>query len=97
MGCACMVVAVAMLQALMPNSAVITFANGMGLSLLALSLVLLTGYAGEINLAAYTFAGIAADRGLAVRRRPGGNATADFAVGRRDHARRSPSVPLSAR
>ena len=54
-----LIAAVAMLQALMVGSAVISLANGMSLSLLALSLVLLTGYAGEINLAVYTFAGMA--------------------------------------
>jgi ABC-type branched-subunit amino acid transport system permease subunit len=51
--------AVAMLQSLMSGSAVISLANGIALSLMALSLVLLTGYAGEINLAVFTFAGVA--------------------------------------
>ncbi|HEY4333088.1 MAG TPA: branched-chain amino acid ABC transporter permease, partial [Ilumatobacteraceae bacterium] len=54
-----LVVVVYMLEKLMSGSAVISLANGMALSLLALSLVLLTGYAGEINLAIFTFAGIA--------------------------------------
>jgi branched-chain amino acid transport system permease protein len=56
---AVLVAVVAMLQALMVNSAVITLANGIALALLALPLVLLTGYAGQVNLAAYSFAGIA--------------------------------------
>lgn len=54
-----LIAAVAMLQALMKGAAIISLANGMALSLMALSLVLLTGYAGEINLAVYTFAGVA--------------------------------------
>ncbi len=54
-----LIAAMAMLQALMKGAAVISLANGMALSLMALSLVLLTGYAGEINLAVYTFAGVA--------------------------------------
>ncbi len=54
-----LITAVAMLQSLMVGAAVISLANGMALSLMALSLVLLTGYAGEINLAVYAFAGVA--------------------------------------
>ncbi len=54
-----LVVVIYMLQKLMSGSAVISLANAMALSLLAISLVLLTGYAGEINLAIFTFAGIA--------------------------------------
>lgn len=54
-----LIASVAMLQSLMAGSAVISLANGMALSLMALSLVLLTGYAGEINLAVFTFAGVA--------------------------------------
>ena len=54
-----LVAVVAMLQSLMSGSAVISLANAISLSLLALSLVLLTGYAGEINLAVFTFAGVA--------------------------------------
>ena len=54
-----LIVGVAMLQALMTGGAVISLANGIALSLMALSLVLLTGYAGEINLAIYAFAGVA--------------------------------------
>ena len=54
-----LVAAVAMLQSIMSGSAVISLANGVALSLMALSLVLLTGYAGEINLAVFTFAGVA--------------------------------------
>jgi len=54
-----LVAAMAMLQSIMSGSAVISLANGVALSLMALSLVLLTGYAGEINLAVFTFAGVA--------------------------------------
>ncbi|MCU1397776.1 MAG: inner-rane translocator [Acidimicrobiales bacterium] len=54
-----LVAVIYMLQKLMSGSAVISLADGMALSLLAISLVLLTGYAGEINLAIFTFAGIA--------------------------------------
>lgn len=56
---AILIAAIAMLQSLMSGSAVISLANGIALSLMALSLVLLTGYAGEINLAVFTFAGVA--------------------------------------
>src|SRR4051812_5482651 len=56
---AVLIVVVLMLQSLMSNASVINLGNAMGLSLLAISLVLLTGYAGEINLAIFTFAGIA--------------------------------------
>ena len=72
---AIMVLAVGMLQALMENSAVITLANGIALSLIAISLVLTTGYAGEINLAAYSFAGIAAIVAWQFDVGPSGNAT----------------------
>ena len=54
-----LIAAIAMLQSLMSGSAVISLGNGIALSLMALSLVLLTGYAGEINLAVFTFAGVA--------------------------------------
>ena len=54
-----LIATVAMLQSLMKGAALINLGNGMALSLMALSLVLLTGYAGEINLAVYTFAGVA--------------------------------------
>jgi branched-subunit amino acid ABC-type transport system permease component len=54
-----LVVAVSMLQALMADTAIIDLGNAMGLALMALSLVLLTGYAGELNLAVFSFAGIA--------------------------------------
>ncbi len=70
-----LILVVAMLQALMTNSAVIVLANGIGVSLIAISLVLLTGYAGEINLAAFSFAGIAAIAAWQFDVGPGGNAT----------------------
>lgn len=70
-----MVVSVAMLQALMTNSAVLVLSNGIATSLIAISLVLLTGYAGEINLAAFSFAGIAAIVAWQFDVGPGGNAT----------------------
>lgn len=54
-----LIAGVAMLQALMSGSGLINLGGGMALSLMALSLVLLTGYAGEINLALFSFAGIA--------------------------------------
>lgn len=56
---AALVGVVGALQALMVNSAVSSLANAMGLALMCLSLVLLTGYAGQINLALFSFAGIA--------------------------------------
>ena len=64
-----------MLQTLMSGAAVISLANGMSLSLLAISLVLLTGYAGEINLAIFTFAGIALIAAWQFDVGPGGLAT----------------------
>jgi branched-chain amino acid transport system permease protein len=70
-----LVAAIAMLQALMSNSAVISLSNAMGLSLMALGLVLITGYAGEINLAAYTFAGVALIVAWQFDVGPGGKAT----------------------
>jgi branched-subunit amino acid ABC-type transport system permease component len=70
-----LVVGVAMLQALMHDAAVIALANAMGLALMALSLVLLTGYAGEVNLAVYTFAGIALIAMWQFEVGPGGIAT----------------------
>ncbi len=70
-----MIVTVLMLQALMVNSAVITLSNGIALGLISISLVLLTGYAGEINLAAYTFAGIATIVAWQFDVGPNGNAT----------------------
>ncbi|MEO6124968.1 MAG: ABC transporter permease [Ilumatobacteraceae bacterium] len=70
-----LVVVVYMLQTLMSGAAVISLANGMALSLLAISLVLLTGYAGEINLAIFTFAGIALIAAWQFDVGPGGLAT----------------------
>ncbi len=70
-----LVVVVYMLQKLMSGSAVISLSNGMALSLLAVSLVLLTGYAGEINLAIFTFAGIALIAAWQFDVGPGGLAT----------------------
>ena len=70
-----LIAVVAMLQSLMSSAAVIGLANGMALALLALSLVLLTGYAGEINLAAYTFAAVAVIVAWQFDVGPGGLAT----------------------
>lgn len=70
-----LVAVVAMLQALMSNSDVISLSTGMGLSLMALSLVLLTGYGGQINLALFTFAGIATIAAWQFDVGPGGKAT----------------------
>ncbi|HYN34366.1 MAG TPA: ABC transporter permease [Ilumatobacteraceae bacterium] len=72
---AILIVGVAMLQALMKGAAVINLTNSMALSLMALSLVLLTGYAGEINLAVYAFAGIALIAAWQFDVGPGGLAT----------------------
>src|SRR5439155_19918847 len=47
-----------LLRALMEPTAVSTMALGMTFAIMALSLVLLTGFAGEINLAAVSFGGI---------------------------------------
>ena len=54
------VAAVAFLQALMVGTAQNALAKGLALAIIALSIVLLTGYAGEVNLAPMTFAGIGA-------------------------------------
>lgn len=70
-----LVAVVFMLQTLMSNASVISLANGMALALLAISLVLLTGYAGEINLAIFTFAGIALIAAWQFDVGPGGLAT----------------------
>jgi len=70
-----LVVVVYMLQKLMSGASVISLSNGMALSLLAISLVLLTGYAGEINLAIFTFAGIALIAAWQFDVGPGGLAT----------------------
>lgn len=70
-----LVAVVAMVQSLLSDADVISFANGIGLSLMALSLVLLTGYARQINLAVYTFAGIATIAAWQVDVGPGGQAT----------------------
>jgi branched-chain amino acid transport system permease protein len=55
-----LVVVVLLLQAIMTQSAMSRLAFGMTLAIVALSLVLLTGYAGEINLAALSFGAIGA-------------------------------------
>ncbi len=70
-----LIAVVFMLQTLMSGSAVISLANAMALALLAISLVLLTGYAGEINLAIFTFAGIALIAAWQFDVGPGGLAT----------------------
>ncbi len=53
-----LVVVVFLLQAIMAETAVNTLAFGVTLAVIALSLVLLTGYGGEINLAAMSFGAI---------------------------------------
>jgi len=70
-----LIAVVAMLQALMSNADVISLATGMGLAVMALSLVVLTGYGGQINLAVYTFAGIATIAAWQFDVGPGGKAT----------------------
>lgn len=69
-----LIVAMAMLQALVQPADIITLQSGMAIAVLGLSLVLLTGYAGEINLAVYTFAGIATIVAWQLDVGPGGNA-----------------------
>ncbi len=81
-----LVAVVFMLQKLMSDSAVISLGDAMGLALLAISLVLLTGYAGEINLAIFTFAGIALITAWQFDVGPGGLATQDVALGAGDPA-----------
>src|SRR5262245_33484379 len=53
-----LVAVVVLLQAIMAEAAISRFAFGMTLAVVALSLVLLTGYAGEINLAVLSFGAI---------------------------------------
>jgi branched-chain amino acid transport system permease protein len=55
---ACLVGAVVLLRQLMVDSDVTTFTIGLTFSVIALSLTLLTGYAGEMNLAAVSFGAI---------------------------------------
>ncbi len=55
---AVLVVVVVLLQAIMTESAISRMTFGMTLAVVALSLVLLTGYAGEINLAVLSFGAI---------------------------------------
>jgi branched-chain amino acid transport system permease protein len=55
---AVLVVVVFLLQSIMAESAISRLAFGMTLAVVALSLVLLTGYAGEINLAVLSFGAI---------------------------------------
>jgi branched-chain amino acid transport system permease protein len=55
----CLVVVVVLLRQLMVASDITTFTVGLGFSIIALSLTLLTGYAGEMNLAAISFGAIA--------------------------------------
>lgn len=57
---AVLVVAVFLLRGIMAPTAVNNLAFGMTAAVIALSLVLLTGYAGEINLAVMSFGGIGA-------------------------------------
>jgi branched-chain amino acid transport system permease protein len=55
---ACLVGVVVLLRQLMVDSDVTTFTVGLTFSVIALSLTLLTGYAGEMNLAAVSFGAI---------------------------------------
>lgn len=57
-GAACLVGTVVLLRQLMVDSDVTTFTVGITFGVVALSLVLLTGYAGEMNLAAVSFGAI---------------------------------------
>lgn len=70
-----LVVVMAMLQAIVSNSDVPKLGNAMGYAIMALSLVLLTGYAGQINLAVFAFAGIATIAAWQFDVGPGGQAT----------------------
>ncbi|MBO0732014.1 MAG: hypothetical protein J2P57_22330, partial [Acidimicrobiaceae bacterium] len=56
---ACLVIVVVLLRQLMGASDITTFTVGLAFSIVALSLTLLTGYAGEMNLAAISFGAIA--------------------------------------
>jgi branched-subunit amino acid ABC-type transport system permease component len=71
---AVLIAGMAMLQALISAPDIITVQTGISASIMALSLVLLTGYAGEINLAVYSFAGIATIVAWQIDVGPGGNA-----------------------
>ncbi len=62
-----------MLQAVVEPAPLNTLSTGMALSIIALSLTLLTGYAGEINLAPMTFAGIGAIVAFQLDVGPGGS------------------------
>lgn len=57
-GALCLVGTVILLRQLMVDSDVTTFTVGIAFAVIALSLVLLTGYAGEMNLAAISFGAI---------------------------------------
>jgi branched-chain amino acid transport system permease protein len=57
-GAVALVVVMFLLREILADTAINSLAFGMTLSLIALSLVLLTGYAGEINLAAISFGAI---------------------------------------
>jgi branched-chain amino acid transport system permease protein len=69
-----LVAVVAMLQALLVDTDLLKLNQAMGLSIMALSLVLLSGYAGQVNLALFAFAGIAAIAAWQFDVGPGGQA-----------------------
>ena len=59
-GAVALVVVMYLLRGIMADTAINSMAYGMTLAVIALSLVLLTGYAGEINLAAVSFGALGA-------------------------------------
>jgi branched-subunit amino acid ABC-type transport system permease component len=59
-GAVALVVVMFLLRGIMADTAINSMAYGMTLAVIALSLVLLTGYAGEINLAAVSFGALGA-------------------------------------
>ncbi len=69
-----LIAGIAMLQAIVAGPDIITLEHGMALGVMGLSLVLLTGYAGEVNLALFSFAGIATIAAWQFDVGPGGNA-----------------------
>ena len=69
-----LVVSVAMVQALLSGTDLLKLNQAMALAIMALSLVLLSGYAGQINLALFAFAGIATIAAWQLDVGPGGQA-----------------------
>lgn len=57
-GAVSLVVVMVLLRSILADTAVLSLSFGMTLAIIALSLVLLTGYAGEINMAAISFGAI---------------------------------------